>query len=103
MKISNFSMMIRTLGVLSVTGFTLQPASNPGLCGTGVDSAGALLPAGAVHPHYKMITSGDTNCPGPDAIVVNDDLPAPPWLTNGPISKWIGPQADQRCCGDAAG
>src|SRR2546421_9350810 len=76
----------------------LQGASIPGLFNTGVDNSGALLSAVAVDPHYKLITSADTNFPGPDSIVVNQDFPIAgeagngPWLTNGPVSKWIAPQ-----------
>jgi hypothetical protein len=91
---------------VSGTGILLPvPVPVVGLFGTGVDNSGALLSAGAVDPHYKLITSADTNFPGPDSIVVNQDFPIAgeagngPWLTNGPISKWIAPQADQTCCG----
>ena len=103
MKSSKFFSLLRALGVLSLLGLSLQAAPIPRLFNTGVDDSGALLAAGAVDPHYKLITSADTNFPGPDTLVANDDLPAPPWLTNGPISKWIAPQPDQRCCGPDLG
>src|SRR5262245_51004178 len=86
---------------LTVAGVSVQAASISGVFGTGVDDKGALLPAGAADPHYRLITSADTNYPGPNTIVVNQDFPIAgeagngPWLTNGPSSKWIGPQADQ--------
>jgi len=93
------------LGIVISLGLPLYAANIPGLYNTGVDAAGALLDAGAVDPHYKLITSADPAFPGPDAIVVNQDFPISgeagggPWLTNGPISKWIAPAADQTCCG----
>src|SRR2546426_5259221 len=105
MKFSRLPSRAVVLGFLSLLLMPLQGASIPGLFNTGVDNSGALLSAGAVDAHYKLITSADTNFPGPDSIVVNQDFPIAgeagngPWLTNGPISKWIGPQADQTCCG----
>jgi len=56
-----------------------------------------ILAAGAVDPHYTMITSPDTDFPGPDAIVVNDAWPIQSgvWMLNGPDSKWVGPSATQ--------
>src|SRR6266581_3257881 len=105
MKFSRLPSRAVVLGFLSLLVMPLQGASIPGLFNTGVDNSGALLSAGAVDAHYKLITSADTNFPGPDSIVVNQDFPIAgeagngPWLTNGPISKWIAPQADQTCCG----
>ena len=68
-----------------------------GVYGTGVAADGTLLAAGAVDPHYTMITSPDTDFPGPDAIVVNDAWPIQSgvWMLNGPDSKWVGPSATQ--------
>jgi hypothetical protein len=89
----------------NVAGTGVRFPSVTGLFGTGVDDNGALLPSGSVDLHYQLITSADTNYPGPSAIVVNNDFPIAgqagngPWLTNGPASGWIGPQADQTCCG----
>lgn len=71
-------------------------ATIPGLFNTGVGVGGALLASGAVDPHWQLIQSADTAFPGPNAIVVNDiGFPIPPWLTNGPASKWLAPQASQ--------
>ncbi|HEY2951091.1 MAG TPA: lamin tail domain-containing protein, partial [Verrucomicrobiae bacterium] len=72
-----------------------QAASIPGLFNTGVDGAGALLPAGAVDSHYRLVQSADAGFSGPDTMVVNEAYPIPPWLFNGPASKWIAPRADQ--------
>jgi hypothetical protein len=67
-----------------------------GLFNTGVNSQGALLASGSADLHYSLIQSPDASYPGPSAFVVNDaGFPIPPWLTNGPNSKWIAPQANQ--------
>jgi len=67
----------------------------PGIFGTGVDANGALLAAGATDPHYILSASADPGFPGPDAIVINEGFPIPPWVANGPDSKWIAPMAAQ--------
>ncbi len=75
----------------------------PGLFNTGVGTNGALLASGAVDPHWRMIQSPDLSFPGPNAIVLNDaGFPIPPWLANGPNSKWLAPQASQ-ATGNAPG
>ncbi|MCI0534816.1 MAG: immunoglobulin domain-containing protein [Verrucomicrobiales bacterium] len=105
MQASKHFSWLKVFSALSWLGLSLQAASIPGLFGTGVDNNGTLLGPGAVDPHYKLVTSADTSFPGPDSIVVSDDFPIAgqagngPWLTNGPLSRWIGPQADQTCCG----
>jgi len=58
---------------------------------TGVDNSGALLSNTVVDPHYTLISSPDISYPGPAAYVV---APAPPWVVNGPISKWLAPSPD---------
>ena len=67
----------------------------PGIYNTGVDNNNVLLAAGAVDPHYQLIASADSSYPGPNSWVVNDGYPMPPWLTNGPSSKWIAPRNAQ--------
>jgi hypothetical protein len=68
----------------------------PGLFNTGVGSNGAVLASGTIDPHWQLIQSPDPSFPGPNAIVVNDSgFPIPPWLANGPNSKWLAPQANQ--------
>jgi hypothetical protein len=65
---------------------------------TGVDDTGALLPTSSTDLHYILAQSVDPIFPGPDAIVVNDQLfpiVSGPWVASGPKSKWIGPQADE--------
>ena len=71
-------------------------ANIPGLYNTGVGAGGTLLASGAVDLHWQLIQSADATFPGPNAIVVNDaGFPIPPWLANGPASKWLAPQASQ--------
>src|SRR6185503_19430870 len=74
-------------------------ASIPGLFNTGVGTNGVVLATGAIDPHYKMVQSADASFPGPNAIVVNDQLfpivGTGPWLPTTAVSKWIGPQANQ--------
>ncbi len=71
-------------------------AAVPGLFNTGVGTNGAILASGSVDPHWRLIQSADASFPGPNAMVVNDSgYPIPPWLANGPVSKWIAPQASE--------
>ena len=72
-----------------------RAAAIPGLFNTGVDDTGALLAAGAMDPHWRLIQSADAAAAGPKAFVVREGFPIPPWIANGPDSKWIAPQADQ--------
>ena len=82
------------LAVLAVLSSGAAPI--PGLFNTGVANTGALLAAGSIDPHWRMIQSADPAFPGPNAIVLNDaGFPIPPWLANGPASKWLAPQASQ--------
>ena len=74
---------------------TASAAPIPGLFNTGLSASRTLLGAGVTDPHYKLIVSPDLAFPGPNARVVNEGSPIPPWLTNGPDSKWIAPQAAQ--------
>jgi hypothetical protein len=68
----------------------------PGLFNTGVATNGTLASSGTVDPHWQMIQSADGAFPGPAAIVLNDiGFPIPPWIANGPNSKWIAPQASE--------
>lgn len=69
----------------------------PGIFGTGLNPAGALLGDNEVDPHYTLTASADWQYPGPDAITVNAVWPiqAGVWALNGPNSRWISAQADQ--------
>jgi hypothetical protein len=88
---------------LILAAWPLLAQSPIGIYGTGLDAAGKPLADGAVDPHYRLVSSPDAAFPGPGAVVVNSNSwPIPPWLANGPASKWIAPQADQSE-GNAAG
>ena len=74
----------------------------PGVFNTGVDAAGNSLVAGAVDPHWKLVSSADTRSSGPNVFVVNSGFPFPAWFSDSPSSGWIAPMADQTT-GNAAG
>src|ERR1700682_2674072 len=89
--------------VMAPSGLLAQSSQNIVIFGTGVNTPGNLLADGAVDSHYTLYSSADSGFPGPNAIVVNSTAwPIPPWLTDGPASKWIAPQRDQTG-GNAAG
>jgi hypothetical protein len=68
---------------------------NINIYGTGVSASGALLPGGAVDPHYTITSSADTNFAGPAAMVTySSGFPFPIWMPNGPNSQWIAPRPD---------
>lgn len=68
----------------------------PGLFNTGVDNLGVLLANGTVDPHYTLTVSADPIDTGPSAFVVTPNgFPFPPWIAQGPNSKWIAPKTDQ--------
>jgi hypothetical protein len=70
---------------------------------TGVTDAGGLASDGAIDSHYTLVSSPDDTFTGPSTRVVNSNAyPIPIWVTNGPTSKWIAPQANQGT-GNAAG
>ncbi len=58
-----------------------------GIFNTGVDTYGALLPLGAIDPHYALIASADSTYPGPLTYALSGVPTA--WLANGPDSEWI--------------
>ena len=91
MKKLSVLMLVGSVGIVRVMGDPI-----PGLYNTGVADNGALLPSGSVDPHYRLVQSPDVAFPGPNAIVLNDaGFPIPPWMANGPASKWLAPQASQ--------
>jgi hypothetical protein len=71
----------------------------PGVVGTGVARGGGLLAAGDADPHWELAASADPAAPGPAALAVGAGFPIPPWLANGPGSRWIAPRADQSAGG----
>ncbi|RKX42148.1 MAG: hypothetical protein DRP64_10300, partial [Verrucomicrobia bacterium] len=75
----------------------------PGLFNTGVDNDGYILPQGWEDPHWTLVSSADPAFLGPQSFIIHDSVfPIPPWIENGPVSKWIAPQASQSP-GNAAG
>ncbi len=75
---------------------TLKPAEPITVFGTGLTTGGAALAAdGSTDTHYSLISSPDPAYPGPAAKVVTAaSAPIPPWVAQGPNSKWIGPRTD---------
>jgi len=60
--------------------------------GTGVASPGQLAMDGTTDAHYTLVNSADPQTPGGAVFVANSNTyPIPPWLNNGPVSKWISP------------
>jgi len=55
--------------------------------GTGLSSAGALLPAGSADPNYHLTSAPVAGLVGP-AAVLPAGLPSG-WVANGPVSQWI--------------
>ena len=75
---------------------SIQADAIPGLFNTGVDNLGVLLADGTVDPHYTLTVSADPIDTGPSAFVVTPNgFPFPPWIAQGPNSKWIAPKTDQ--------
>jgi hypothetical protein len=62
-----------------------------GVFNTGVDSTGTMLEDGQPDPHYVLMTSADLTYKGPTAYAASG-LPIPPWVANGPLSRWITPR-----------
>lgn len=88
-------MLLRVFLAGMLVGSGALTAPVPGLFNTGVGNDGTLLPGGAIDPHWRLVASADAAAPGPQTRVVREGYPIPPWLANGPESKWIAPQADQ--------
>jgi PEP-CTERM motif-containing protein len=82
------------LFILSVNNTAFAQVLVPGLYGTGLNNSGGLLADGAVDPHYQLIASPSTVYPpGSPLFVVNsNNYPIPPWMANGPNSKWLSLQ-----------
>jgi uncharacterized repeat protein (TIGR01451 family) len=85
------------LGAVSLAFSTsIRADAIPGLFNTGVNNLGVLLADGTVDPHYTLTVSADPIDIGPSAFVVTPNgFPFPPWLAQGPNSKWIAPKTDQ--------
>jgi hypothetical protein len=72
-----------------------EAANIPGVYGTGVDNANALVPVGTLDPHYTLTLSADTRFTVPRGTVVY--IPSSyqflNWVPNTPSSQWIGLQS----------
>lgn len=79
----------------SVTGSKLHAAAIPGLFNTGLGTNGVILANNAVDPHYTLVVSADTNFPGPEVRTLLPGFPVPPWVAEGPDSRWIAPRGNQ--------
>lgn len=83
------------LAVCLLTAAIPAAADTVQIFNTGVGANGALLPAGAVDPHYTLTVSADPNYSGPNAMVTDSNgFPFPIWMVNGPSSQWIAPRTD---------
>ena len=60
----------------------------PTLYNTGVNDDYELLDDLAPDPHYKLVVNPDSDLIHP-FVVKSDEFPIPPWLANGPDSKWL--------------
>jgi hypothetical protein len=73
----------------------VEAAAIPTLFSTGVKEDRTILDAEQVDPHWRLTASADESAPGPDAFTLAPGFPVPPWLAEGPASRWIAPQAAQ--------
>ena len=71
----------------------------PGLFNTGVGDDQLPLEDFDEDPHYR-VTLTPTGDPGDAIVVLNDDWPIPPWVTNTSSSRWIAPTDDPDGSGD---
>jgi CSLREA domain-containing protein len=59
---------------------------------TGLTASGTLAADGSTDLHYKLVGSPDPSAQGSAAILANSNAPPiPPWMSNGPNSKWLAP------------
>ena len=64
----------------------------PGIYNTGVNSNRVTLQDGEIDPHYTLILN--PNDPPSSEAYAQITIPSPPWVTNSPQSRWIGPFTD---------
>src|SRR5688572_11719151 len=75
---------------------TFSPAAPiGGIFSTGVDDQGNPLPSNTVDPHYTLIAAPGPRSAVPLAYTLMGGHPVPPWLAEGPTSRWIAPEANQ--------
>jgi hypothetical protein len=79
---------------MAVTATAGTPTALP-VFNTGVTSVGVLAPDGSIDTHYTLVSSADPTAPGPATYVANStEFPIPPWMGNGPNSKWLTPSSN---------
>lgn len=69
-----------------------NPLSQTKPYATGVDNAGVSLADGSVDGHFALFGSSDPSYPGPNAFVIDNAYPIPPWVANTTASRWTGIQ-----------
>lgn len=94
MKLRSMVMCFGVLTLVIVCFGQLQASSIPGLFNTGVNASGAPLPDGTLNDlHYTLIS-----VPGGAATTLirtsAGGYPIPPYIGNGLLSAWIGPNND---------
>lgn len=92
----------RALSPVEIQGLAGQSAGPvPGLFNTGVDANGNLLSEGSIDPHYTLVSSADTNAPGPNSYIVTEsaiNAVYPNAYPDGASSQWITPSGDTGSC-----
>lgn len=83
-----FSTVLSLVAVSSASADVFNTLHN-----TGVDNSGNLLADQAVDSHYELVTSADPTYAGPNTFATQS-IPSPPWVANGPNSRWITPRPD---------
>jgi len=82
------SRLVAFIGVLALTSFSLRSAPIV-VFSTGVDENGFLLPDDVEDPHYTVTAAPANGSTG--APLAASAIPSPPWIGNGPFSRWIVP------------
>jgi hypothetical protein len=83
-----FLRLAASIGFLALSSLSLRAAPII-FFSTGVDDNGFLLPDFADDPHYTVTATppnGSTGAPNASGAI-----PSPPWIGNGPFSRWIVP------------
>ena len=85
------------LGLVAVlTASQARAGSITTLYSTGVDSAHALLPFGALDSHYVMASGSSDGTTGLTPFVSLPGAPgSPPWAPNTSTAQWITPKAPE--------
>lgn len=69
----------------------------PDLYNTGQNAQREVLIDGETDSHYLLISSADSDYPGPDAMIsLSTGWPMDRWFPNNSNSKWIAPRTDAK-------